>query len=171
MENNKKFNISVEAEKAAKEIFSRLNAITTVYHLEFVRKDNGKNKEFAAFYGKTFPYEGDMCNDDIIAESKRQDADILAMLDLLKDYIGDYVGEDDFISGLHKNIHFVQFHGDDNKRRSMHDNVVYCQDAEQAFENFKHFYELAKRPESAADGTVAEEDYLTLDLFKGLRRN
>lgn len=160
-----------EIEKAAQKFYDEMTAITTIYTVEFVRKDNGQKESFAAFYGKTFPMKEDMSHEEIVAVSKEKDKDILEMLDKLKTYIEEYVDNvDDFISGIHKEIEFYQFHGEDQKRMSIHDNVDYCETAEQAFEKFKYYYAIAKNPElSEEQDTENVEKFIDSELFEKIK--
>ena len=156
-----------QIKKAAHELYEELSAITTIYHMEFVRKDNDEKIPFASFYGKTFSMKENMSHKEIIERSKRKDKDILEEINKLEVCIEKYIDDaDDFISKLHTDIVFTQFHGEDHKRRSIADNVDYCETAEQAFEKFKHYLAIAKNPELAETaGDEHFDEFLQSSLF------
>ncbi len=154
--------------RAAHDIYVNLTNITTIYQLSMESKETGEKIRFADFYGETFEMTEGMTNAEITAKADELDKDVLTMIEKLDDRIDEYIGDGEIITGLHCEKTYFQFGGDDHKRRSMGDNVIYVKSVDKAFDLFKLYYNRLKNNDLDAD-TEAVEQCFKPDLFNRVK--
>ncbi len=147
--------------------FSEFFDVTPIYRISLVLED-GTEESFADFYGKTFSITECKWLDELEDRAKENDKDIGEMRKNLYAMIEEHYGED-VAKKLITTIDFVQFHGDDHKLISIHDNAIYCSNENQAFENFQHYAIAGNSELDETEGDRKFDEFLQSELFKHLK--
>lgn len=147
--------------------FSEFFDVTPIYRISLVLED-GTEESFADFYGKTFSITECKWLDELEDRAKANDKDIEEMRKNLYAKIEEHYGQEVAVR-LKTEIDFAQFHGDDHKGISIHDNAIYCTNENQAFENFKHYALDGNSELAETEGDRKFDEFLQSDLFKHLK--